>query len=573
MKQQKSRDKSSGDKSTKKKKSRNFKDKEDRFEKNTTDEYKSTNDPRWYAQYPELITSAGTYTFSNPVGIPFLFGSGSNSTATGITPSMAIPGLFAIHVLPFCGYANNAQDPYNVQMRRLYTYMRKMRSGSASYDPPDVGMYLMAVANAYNFYFFAKRLVGAVNTASAVNRYQPQDLVSAMNGNYTDLHQNQGNLVAYLQNYVLKLSTLFIPQGMTFLERWSTIFSNVYNDKDSPRGQFYFYMPTAFGVYNEKSETSGSYIEYSINNGPTVTKWTYSSLVQAGDTILNALLYSQDINQISVDLFNAYGGNVYTVATIPMGYTIVPVHDLEMLNQIQNSYAYGRTTTINTDADPTGSTINVIAENFMITQDINGNNIVSMPVAGISKLASAEDDICNSLLLSNVYRVPLTVSGGFTSPEYIMTSTRLMARSTRPGTYTLASTSPHADDWSSVYPLDVMGTELPTLYAIYQRKGSTQFNSSLIRTITITGILGQGNSSITPAWDDQVQELVYKLCVTHTFDFCPAQWVCLPANTSGSSLAVKGLSLNYDYVTLLDAVELKKLHTAALMSEFYVPGE
>lgn len=197
-----------------------------------------TNDPSWYMQYPILLDSAGTYKFNTPVGMPINIGEGASK--------LSVPGIMVLntHVCP--GIANDVDSPINVQARRLYTYMRASRSGSALYDPADVMTYLLAIDSAYCFYFAMKRLVGCVNRSDANNRYLPEHLVTALGFNYDEIQKNVANLTSYLQTYAARLSSFYVPSDMTFLMRHSTIFSNIYMDQASYKSQLYVYNPSGY---------------------------------------------------------------------------------------------------------------------------------------------------------------------------------------------------------------------------------------------------------------------------------------------------------------------------------------
>lgn len=348
-----------------------------------------TNDPSWYAQYPMLLDSSGTYKFNTPVGMPIKLGSGF--------PDLSVPGImvFDTHVCP--GIAIDVDSPINVQARRLYTYLRATRSGSSLYDPSDVMTYLLAIDSAYNFYFAMKRLVGCVNRSDPNNRYLPEALVKAQGFSFTELQKNVANLTTYLQTYAARLSSFYAPASMTFMARHSSIFSNIYMDKASYKSQLYLYKPSGFYKFVEVSEPNKpAKLQYTRFKSKVNT---LNDIYTMGESLIRPLVASGDVNQISTDIFNAYGGNVYSVADIPMYYMVAPIYDTEMLNQLQNARSIG---TVDSDD---------------IIQDVDKGILVFNPrVYGPADASSA---------LAYTNHTLISVEQPYTAVPYVMTSTRL----------------------------------------------------------------------------------------------------------------------------------------------------
>lgn len=478
-----------------------------------------TNDPTWYAQYPMLLDSSGTYKFNTPVGMPFKLG--------GSFPSLSVPGImvFNTHVCP--GVATDVDSPINVQARRLYTYLRATRSGSALYDPSDVMTYLLAIDSAYNFYFAMKRLVGCVNRSDPNNRYLPEALVQAQGFNFSELQKNVANLTTYLQTYAARLSSFYAPASMTFMARHSSIFSNIYMDKASYKAQHYIYRPSGFYKFVEVADPGQpAKLVY--------TRWTnrintIEDIYNMGESLIRPLVASGDVNQISTDIFNAYGGNVYSVADIPMYYMVAPVYDTEMLNQLQNARPIG---TVDSDE---------------ITQDVDRGILVFNPrVYGASDATSAKA-YTNSTLLS--------VEQPYTAVPYVMTSTRLSLNLAYDGTIKklrivdcgsefIEGLFVYANTWTN-------GEIATTEYEI--ERGVFVFDQGTDNNVDFTSF----TTNIT------------NIAVLSTFDFRPMTSYWLKKSNAAPTFG--GVNFDYDYITVLDTEELHKLHYAALLSEFFVP--
>lgn len=478
-----------------------------------------TNDPTWYLQYPELADSAGTYRFSTPVGMPINIFS-DNTSATSIT----VPGIMTLetHICP--GLAVDASSPINVQAKQLYTYMRAKRSGSSSYDPSDIMTYLLAMDSAYCFYFHYKRLLGCVNRSDARNRYTPEALVASMNGNYSDLLKNSANLANYLQSYVARLASYFVPANMTYLARHSTLFSNVYYDKMSPKAQMYVYNPSGYYEYKEVASSAG----------PASLTWkrsqpgTFSTIVALGESLLAPLMASQDINQMSTDIYNTFGDSCYTVTNVPMGYTVEPVYDLEMLNQIQNATITGQDK--GTD----------------ITQDVDKGIIVFDPTLYAPSGTQIDTMVHNRLLC---------VEKDYTDVPRIMTSTRLLSLLKK-------------DAAGTSLKLASCGSEFieQMLVFIHSWDGYGMMSTNHLSLDRSDYCLTATSTKVDIS---DLHDYMEVLSVVNTFDYHPAIYSWLGSGTGAYNF--KALALNYDYVTVIDSKELDKLHYAAMLSEFYVP--
>lgn len=478
-----------------------------------------TNDPSWYAQYPLLLDSSGTYKFNTPVGMPFKLGDGF--------PPLSVPGImvFDTHVCP--GVAVDVDSPINVQARRLYTYLRATRSGSALYDPSDVMTYLLAIDSAYNFYFAMKRLVGCVNRSDANNRYLPEALVTAQGFNFTELQKNVANLTSYLQTYAARLSSFYAPASMTFMARHSGIFSNIYMDKASYKSQLYLYKPSGFYKYVEVSEPNQpAKLRY--------TRWgkrvnTLEDIYSMGESLIRPLVASGDVNQISTDIFNAYGGNVYSVADIPMYYMVAPIYDTEMLNQLQNARSIG---TVDSDD---------------IVQDVDRGILVFNPrVYGPSDAASAKAYTNHTLL---------SVEQPYTAVPYVMTSTRLSLNLA----WDTATNKLHIVDCGSEF------IEGMSIFANVWHNGLVKTQVFEIERGVIVFDQGTDNNVDYTSFTSNIENIA----VLSTFDFRPMLTYWLKKDSGAPTF--EGVNFNYDYITVLDDEELHKLHYAALLSEFFVP--
>lgn len=480
-----------------------------------------TNDPSWYMQYPSLLDSAGTYKFNTPVGMPINIG---NDVST-----LSVPGIMILntHVCP--GIANDVDSPINVQARRLYTFMRASRSGSSLYDPSDVMTYLLAVDSAYCFYFTMKRLVGCVNRSDANNRYLPEHLVKALGFDYAEIQKNVANLTSYLQTYVARLSSFYVPSEMTFLMRHSTIFSNIYMDQASYKSQFYAYNPSGYYKFDEVSEPNKPAKLVFTRFSGWVNK--LDDLYAMGESLIRPLVASGDVNQISTDIFNAFKDRgLYTVADIPMYYMVAPVYDMEMLNQIQNARVTG------------------VVSLDDITQDVDRGILQFYPKV----MPAPNSDLSIPYTTSTV----ISVNREYTDPPHVMTSTRLsvnLVYVSTDKTIRIANCGSEFIEQAIVY------------YTSWDAPGVSELSKKVIDSTPHVMVTTDGKFDF-----NDVITTTSNLGVMNTFDYHPMLTVWRQASVGGKPALVT-LSFNYDYFTVMDDNELNKLHYAALLSEFFAP--
>lgn len=133
------------------------------------------NDPRWYAQNPQLLRDTASFPYSWPLGNKLNLGQHAPEINKG-----SIPGIMGIYTAPTFGWADNPNSPINVAARNVYSYVRHANSGHANYDAPDLMLYLCAMDSIYSYLSYLKRVYGVVSTYSYTNRYYPKAVIQAM---------------------------------------------------------------------------------------------------------------------------------------------------------------------------------------------------------------------------------------------------------------------------------------------------------------------------------------------------------------------------------------------------------
>lgn len=326
------------------------------------------NDPRWYAQNPQLLVDAASFPYSWPVGNRLNLGEYAPEINAG-----SVPGVMAINTAIGFGYSDQFNSPINVAARNIYSYVRHANSGHANYDAPDLMLYLCAMDSLYAFHSWMKRIYGVVQTYSYTNRYYPVAVVNAMNVNFDSIQANLANFRAYINSFAVKVGSMCIPASMSFMARHMWMYSGLYLDTNQNKPQTYLFNPAGFYGYTLNSDGSGmlQWNDLKRPDSPVgravypLPDWAYTPvdndnlldfdlIVKFGNAMLDAVLSSEDMNIMSGDILKAFGPeNVYKIDSISETYTVLPVYDEEVLSQIENASLMGHIIDANLTQDPT----------------------------------------------------------------------------------------------------------------------------------------------------------------------------------------------------------------------------
>lgn len=300
---------------------------DDNSNKNRTDGYKNGNDASWYTANPQLLKDAANIPFFVPLG-------------SKMDPLPSMPGIMILRYAPAFGVSENASSPINIAARNVYSFIRHANSGHTNYESPDLMMYLLAMDSAYAYHAGMTRAYGILNTFSQTNKYLPKRLLESLGFDYTDLVSNLANFRYYINQYAVKLGSLVVPNAFTYYQRHIWMNSNLYFDEDSIKGQIFAYKQQGFYVFQEVTSETGSSLKYKTFSGAH----KLADIIKMGDELLNALVNSEDINIMSGDILKAYGDNTMKVGVVPEDYSVLPVYNSEVLNQIHNTMFIGSIT-------------------------------------------------------------------------------------------------------------------------------------------------------------------------------------------------------------------------------------
>lgn len=534
-------------KKTKYKKKRNFKSQSEKTKKffdeyGTNDRDEGTNDPAWYARYPELMRDAASLPYSIPTGTKISWDVDTDagypltekSNSVYVNAFQSIPGIMTIGIAPAIGVSKDATTPVNVAMKMLYTKVRAENSGARNYDAPDLMLYCLSMDQIYSLITWFNRIYGTLMLYSQVNRYMPKALLDAQHVDFDDLILHINDFKAFLDTATAQAAVFSVPNDMALFNRHAFMYQNIYKDAESPKSQLYQYAPRLFYQYDELNGAGYLKAIDIIANYPNSMKFT--DLVHLFHSLMDPIIASEDFNIMSGDILKAFGeGGLIKLQIMPQGYTVFPIADYEVLTQIKNATMTNFTTTL---------LLTIGSSNLDITQDANVEFLVYDPYFTHTSTPSVA--MVHDRMLSTYKTAP--------EPADNMVVTRLM--------YTLHENEDMTDPSNPIYEVhfDAVGSEYVTSVAI------TQFhydaNGAWVAVSTNINVMSE---SILGATLNAGQ--VHRLWMAKHFDYCPAIYMLL----KGSNQTLFYPFFDTDNWTIVHSYELEKMHRTALMSLLRVP--
>lgn len=522
------------------------------------------NDWRWYAATPQLIRDYANYPFGNPLGNML-------QTGNAAMDSSAIPGILVYNFDPAIGVATNPNDPINVAMRRVYSFVRHANSGARNYDAPDMMLYLLACDSCHMFHHWLKRLYGVMQDYAALNRYYPAALVYAMGVDFKDVQANINDLRGFINQYALKLSQLWIPNTMSYMARHAWMVDGIYvDDPSSPKVQTYMYNPLmymqfvlagdpAVGAINALQ--TGLYMHGSgFSSGSAMN---FKDLQDLGNDLINPLLANEDIGIMSGDILKAYGENgLVKVTAVDEGYQVLPVYSEEVLSQFENTRAVNRPG-FTRDSYITQAT--AVGTGYLVSQP---QALITM--SGVSSITGEANQsaFANAMMGPYMNRFVLNFHKQDVAPEEVMVATRNLFTIDKDSvTYGMIgnNTNVRAN-------LQSCGSEIVRSMVMYRfakdTDGTLALAGSTFRTVQPWPTAATPDTIATNA--GYMLDLVGRL---ESFDWHPAIYPMLVVTVDGDvtwsnvRVPLQDMS-NY---TFLNNENIYNMNSAALLSEFSVP--
>lgn len=501
--------------------------------KSDEDTSRSGNDPAWYASNPILLRDAASYPFSFVTGASNIHDPSVWSDASIESgPLNQIPGVASLHVRPTVGTSLKATDPINVASQSVYSFVRHANSGHSNYDPADLMLYILAMANMYSFLVWCQRLYGYALTYDQRNRYIPKDLIRTNNVDPDDLINNLANFRFWMNTLIAKMVSFAVPATMSVFSRMSFMYSDYYIEGTSIKEQLYQFVPDGFYEFGLDEQSMGNLVLKEFN-------WTKlmktSDVISYGDELFNAIWSQEDFGIMSGDILKAYGDNIIKLSQIPEAYSMVPKFDPMVLTQIKNANVVKARVSRISQSDTTGDILQTVSPApFSETDTYYGTETV----VGASNGAAFNKGLIDVYKDYNI----LTVDTDQPTPDVVIEATRLKVA---------------FDDYKHWFKC---GTELITKVTITVEPGKDMDVLPIIATLfNHTNDLNYG-----------LREVNTLLEAARNFHYMPMIWV-LGVNDVSKKLAVNSV-FDVDNFTTLSSEDVAKLHEAAMVNMFAVPS-
>lgn len=311
---------------------------------------KGSNDVTWYSKHPQLVRDIASFPYGIPLGRPLDLGftTSKNGVDTGNDANFGtlsgIPGVMALYTSPTIGYSIDPTSPINVAMSKFYADLRFANNASSvPYEAPDLGIYLVAMDSCYSYLAYLRRIYGLARTYSVTNRYLPEALFAAMRVDFNDVQSHLADFRASINTFAVQLAAKALPAGFSYTQKHIWMYDYVYADSDTDKAQMYLFVPHAFyqfAVSGQGTTRTGSLV-YKKAPGTTSGAATVKDLVDYGRALLSPIINDEDYNIMAGDIRKAYKDNLLEVPAIAEDYTILPLYNQEVLQQIENATMIG----------------------------------------------------------------------------------------------------------------------------------------------------------------------------------------------------------------------------------------
>lgn len=514
------------------------------------------NDPQWYGKYPELLRDSASIPFSWSTGtLVDLATSIPNPQGHIQVSGYYVPGVQSLVLMPTIGPASDPTDPANIAATSVFSSVRRANAGSTNYDTPDLMQYLLAVANIYSAITWLERIYSEATLFSQRNRYLPRALMAAEAVDYTSVIQNLADFRYGINVLINKAASLSVPNDMPVFNRYAFLYQNIYTEGDSVKDQLYMYVPGGFHQFVipagggpgklalVSTEIYGNAYANSALPGNT---YTYQRLLSFVDSLIAPIISSQDMNIMSGDILKAYGpeGCIKLIALDELR-PIAPIFNIGVLEQMKNA------TIIPMFDESTLDIEQNVATNCLVCK----NQVVIPPnEAGYQAYKTFSALNTNRLLTTTTKDV---------TPELTIESTRLMCAPIEQASYISEDQTTRAQITS--------GTEICVACTWW---GMSTLTGDLAQTTIISPVLQLFNVGGTAQGFNVTKALTMIDPITRmsNFRFHP---IVYPQVWDGGAAVTEQVTrqpiYDLDNYAILTHDDLRRMHEAALLSEYNVP--
>lgn len=505
------------------------------------EKYEGKNDPAWYATDPQILKDAASIPLSWPIGtdvdleVPI--------TSANGTSKYVIPGVCTIQLNPSVGRALSAADPINIAAYSTYAYVRYANSGHVNYDAPDFALYLVAMSQVYSFINMAMRIYGTAMTYSQKNRYLPDTILEAQRANADNIRNNLANFRYGLNVLINKTASFAVPANMPFFERQAFLYQNIYCESDQIKDQMYMYVPEMFFQFEYNPDDGAGMLNEKVWSYDDFRTYDFDEILAFGNELLDPIIASESMNIMSGDILKAYKGNILSLASMSEDYTLLPIYNPVLLEQMKNTVAVG------------------FAQHRYIKQSADHSYLIHNPNVSlnIDPAEEAHDKLLEQLRVLECNKFMMTAASEGT-PEIIIENTRLTIGA---DAYELV------DENNSQIDL-YTGSEYASEVHIYGKNpvdlSSTRYTYTFVNVLRVN-LVGELNAA-------DINKIQSGLAVLQKFKFAPTMMMALLKETQTGVWEY----INYDVFQdidnfgILNTQDIAKMHEAAIMNELHVPS-
>lgn len=524
--------------------------------KSNTDCNHDYNDMSWYNKNPQLIKDTASIPFKDSVGnrlgisnnkfdVTVYDGANPITTYDRVVAGEYAPGIAILNFIPGIGHSVDGTSAANMAASNIYSYVRFANSGAKNYDAPDLMQYLLAADSAYMMYEFVKRLIGLVNVYSAMNRYVPLKIFEGLRADYKDIARHLPQLRAGLNNFVVKMNALYVPNTMDLFNRHQWMCANVYADSPTSRAQLYLFRPEGFYLYDETVEQGQ--LKFTELNGPRYGNpekgYTLNTegILTMLDDIVTSIIECETFKIMGGDILKAFGSNnMRTIGPVEETYSVLPVYTPEVLLQIENARFVGPLYEI---------------QNRDITSNPDTGLFIYAPVI---KRTFTKDHKSNHPANVNVNAV-FNFHMDTVTPDLIVEASRLQA-----GANATNFTVKSATETEFEYELSSFGTEICTtmdLIFMVDSYSSNGVQSIMSKSEQYSSFMN-GRGALYP------ETLAQRLAIIDKFNYHPQ---ILVFDYTYCKCNFKDIIMETDNVSVISTDQLSSIHDVALLSLFGVP--
>lgn len=523
------------------------------------------NDIRFWNKFPGLFDPATRIQRRTQVGADFELGSGSSVVSNSATP--VVPGIMILRFAPTIGVCKQSSDPVNQLLTSSYAWYRNHYRAASRYEPVDIGLYNIGIASAASVWCEFSRVIGLVKAAKQDNLYFARDIVNALGYDFENLNANLADAQQMINTLASELRRWSLPADLAVVSRWAQLSSNVYKDSDSPTAQIYVWQMDGYYQYVEGNVSATpptvgylKYVKFNQRLAATpqlvagTAKMTLDDMAEIANTLMLPFFGSSALAQIAADTAQAldYAG-LMKYPDLAADFVIEPKYEPEEQAQIENSLFVGNVT-------PSDITQAVVSPNA------NQPNYLIQTVSTVFPEGST---VAPFFLEHGKF---INYHDDKNTADDVMINTRMMPT----GKVSVTGTDVRIT-------LSSYGTEIPTLFYLVTK-------SNLITTSAPTGLNAVQigftsafalNPGVSSELDVQINNYSLLTTLISAFDWHPQVYVygmklgyasgVLPwFGGSSDQLQFLRALLDFDEYSTINDSELRQLHTAAVMSAFFI---